>query len=632
MTLQKFINTYPNFTDCAIQTFDDNANRKKANLAQIFPASDVDRQAVKRLNDDGAWVFFSVNSMQKWERKKSSVTHLNTRIVECDTLSKKEQMQLIENAPTRPSCVIESKKSYHIYYFANDATPDNREIINRWLQQYYKGDPAICKDTARVLRLPWTLHQKNIDDPFTIKLLWINDIKYTEKDMMKHFPYTIPTEKTEKNILQTSIKKADNLREVMWQQSNKYMLERISNSKLVQGETIYFSLNSDGTEQIVVNNNAVGCWLDKNDMIGSTKGWWPTRIQRCTYYGNSKAEIAYRFVEFCSDLIPKNINRTQQVRQLNKIQEESDQENKKQKLKHIMHETKISKAYDELYNTNPEKVMKRWRTERDNVLWGIYWGKVYLVWADTWVWKSTFLNQVACNLAYQGTRVAKYSLEDRMEDIGKEEIFYMTNKYRKKNGKKMLHWVSFVNGEYTHKNWRLYSEEICEDIDYVSANMLIPNLIELDKKEDVWIHDMVDLMHEECDKGTQVFIIDHLHYFRFEDDKVRMDLQIENAMKAINEIARQRNVAVFVIAHYNSSISNWVITKNSFKGSSGIKQIANIIIQISREEGSDITEFYISKLRWPIKAPEFSAKFDLSTFEYSFTKTKKLIQWEKSIF
>jgi len=46
-------------------------------------------------------------------------------------LSKEEQRELIDKAPIAPSCVIESNKSYHIYYFASDATLENWEIVNR---------------------------------------------------------------------------------------------------------------------------------------------------------------------------------------------------------------------------------------------------------------------------------------------------------------------------------------------------------------------------------------------------------------------------------------------------------------------------------------------------------------------
>jgi hypothetical protein len=78
-------------------------------------------------------------------------------------------------------------------------------------------------------------------------------------------------------------------------------------------------------------------------------------------------------------------------------------------------------------------------------------------------------------------------------------------------------------------------------------------ITELDKNKSVSIDDLIRLMHEECDKGTKVFIIDHLHYFQYENTKERMDLQIENAMKEINEVARKRDVAIFLVAHYNST-------------------------------------------------------------------------------
>jgi hypothetical protein len=65
MEFKDFIKTYPNFNDCAIQTFDDNASRKSKELAKIFSASQVDWQLVKNLNVAGAGVFFSVNSMKE---------------------------------------------------------------------------------------------------------------------------------------------------------------------------------------------------------------------------------------------------------------------------------------------------------------------------------------------------------------------------------------------------------------------------------------------------------------------------------------------------------------------------------------------------------------------------------------
>lgn len=630
MEFKDFIKVYPNFKDCAIQTFDDNSTRKSQELANIFHASTVDRQLVKNLNTAGAGVFFSVNSMIKWKRDKKSVTNLNTWIVECDELSKQEQEKLINKAPLKPSCIIESNKSYHIYYFSEDATLDNWERVNRWLREYYHGDQSICSDTSRVLRLPWTDHNKW--EPYKITCKYCEDIKYKEENMLAQFPYQ-EIIKEKKPIKKTIVTKARNLWELMGMQSNRYMLDRISWSRLVKWESISYSRNANGTDQIHVNGESTGAWIDNNDFIGSAKDWWPTWIQWCIYYGNNKWEIAKRFTEFCDDLIPNEFNRTIQIKEIQKIEEKEIQEkiisDRKEKLRHITYEDKIMKWFDELINTDPNKVMKRWRNERDNYLWWIYGWKIYLIGADTGVWKSTFVNQVAKNLASAGTKVTRYSLEDRMEDSAKEDIYYMTNQYRTKRWKSKIQWIRFINWEYTW-NWSpYYDDDICADITEVSMKIMKLQITELEKNKEVTIDDLADMMNEECDKGTRVFIIDHLHYFQFENSKERMDLQIENAMKKINEVARNRDVAVFLVAHYNSWWGNWQATLNSFKWSTGIKQIANIIIQISRDD--DDTEFKVSKLRWPLKTMDIISKFDIDTFEYTFTKTKQQNEKEKKI-
>lgn len=633
MEFKNFINTYPNFNDCAIQTFDDNPSRKSKELAKIYHASTVDWKKIKELNESGAWVFFSVNSMKEWKRDKSSVTNLNSWIVECDSLSKEEQRELIDKAPISPSCVIESNKSYHIYYFSSDATLENWEIVNRWLREYYNWDQAICSDTARVLRVPWTYHKKW--EPYKITCLYCNDIKYKEKVMLLNFPYTAPI-KVKQEVKKAVVTRARNIWELMGMQSNRYMLDRVSRSKLVRWEDITYKPNSDGTEQIYVNSESTWAWLDRNDYIWSASKWWPTRIQRCEYYWNKKWDIARWFTEFCDDLIPKEFDRTMQIKEIQKIEKEEQieimEKERGENLRHISYEDKITRWFDELINTNPDKVMKRWREERDNYLWGIYGGKIYLIGADTWVGKTTFVNQVANNLSSAGVMVTRYSLEDRLEDNAKEEIYYATNQYRLRNWKSRLEWITFVNWEYTTESHKNFSQDILNDIMNCAFSISKKNITEIDKNKEVTIDDIVYLMNEECDKWTRVFIIDHLHYFQFENDKIRMDLQIENAMKAINEVARKRDVAVFIIAHYNSTGWNWQANINSFKWSTWIKQIANIIIQISRDDQDWLTEFKISKMRWPIKRKDIYAWFDLSTYEYKFTKTKEQKEKEKISF
>jgi hypothetical protein len=62
-------------------------------------------------------------------------------------------------------------------------------------------------------------------------------------------------------------------------------------------------------------------------------------------------------------MIPQEINRSKQIKEIQKIEEndvkEKQEEERNQKLKHISYEEKIHRAFDELINTDPDKVMKR---------------------------------------------------------------------------------------------------------------------------------------------------------------------------------------------------------------------------------------------------------------------------------
>jgi len=106
-------------------------------------------------------------------------------------------------------------------------------------------------------------------------------------------------------------------------------------------------------------------------------------------------------------------------------------------------------------------------------------------------------------------------------------------------------------------------------------------ITELDKSKQVKIQDLIRLMEEEVERGTKVFFIDHLHYFKMYE-KSRTDLEIQNIMHDINEIARKHNVAIFLVAHYKK-LNGTEPDNDSFKDAVSIKQVSNIIIHITRE-------------------------------------------------
>lgn len=283
-------------------------------------------------------------------------------------------------------------------------------------------------------------------------------------------------------------------------------------------------------------------------------------------------------------------------------------------FKHISYKDKMDMSLDELIWTDPKNIIKFWWKLWDEKLWWIYWWKIYAIWWESWIGKSTFVNQLSNKLSKQWVKVTKYSLEDRMQDIGKEDLFVYTNRVRYKMQQPLWNFVDFMNNEYFHENWKYYNES---NIQYLlKAKEILEidnkNIVELDKFKQVTIEDMVKLMEEEAKAWTKVFIIDHLHYFKRSGEQ-RTDLEIETIMHDINEVCRNYNVAVFLLAHYRK-LNNWEPTNDAFKDASAIKQVANIIIHISRDW--DLTKFTFGKIRWKIKCKWFTGNYDIATDSY----------------
>ena len=208
----------------------------------------------------------------------------------------------------------------------------------------------------------------------------------------------------------------------------------------------------------------------------------------------------------------------------------------------------------------------------------------------------------------------------------------MCNRLRKSRWLSTLYkrWP-FIANEYW-KKWKLYDERFDEIMKLAYSKLSEIPVIELDKDQNVCIEDMVWLIEEEVQNWTKLFVIDHLHYFVF-DDVDRLDLQIKNVMHRLNELARKHNIAIIVVAHYRNNTwrEKWRDMKPNptfFRDSSSLKQIAHKIIQLVREEDpndweKEVTIFYFTKFRWPIQNLKITWVFNQELYEYDF--------WEPSI-
>lgn len=501
-------------------------------------------------------------------------------------------------------------------------------VIERSKKFWGAGDEV--KDVTRILRLPWYYHMK--EEPYMVTKIFGSDKRYTIDEMEEKFSMFCKQErKVEKKDYDTTMfDKTYQFREI----------ERLDFKDVVI--KAYWSVGRncefDKTDRVTLDGRLTWWFIGRN---------WDRRYLATTSHEPYRGNI----VTCVSDIqgtnnkeAYKRLLETFHIRPENELKSKYEVIIKKEEVKesvqknftHISSKEKFEKAKAELFATDPSKIIKRWRKERDETLWGIYGGKIYLIWADTWVGKSTFVNQICNNIWWAGERVVKYSLEDRMEDIGKEEIYYMCNRMRVLTWRSMYTWVKFVNNEYQTQEFR-------EDVNKAVVELEKQNIIELEKTKQANIDEIVELMEEECNNGTRVFCIDHLHYFEFDAWKERLDLQIQNVMHRINEVARKRNVAVILVAHYkNNRDKKWDRPSYSdFKDASALKQVANVIIQIERwDPDSNIQDamaekrstFYITKLRWPREDGRkwfFTCSFDVKKYEYSFQKSDEQIVKEK---
>lgn len=296
-------------------------------------------------------------------------------------------------------------------------------------------------------------------------------------------------------------------------------------------------------------------------------------------------------------------------------------------FEHIDSETRLELGLKELDQTNPDSVISWGWEEFDKKLGYIMGWQLILIWGTTGTGKSTLVNQICANVSEQGFRVARYSLEDRIQEKVKEEIYFRIGRIRKQGGQNNYPWSEFERNNIQSATYNEERKLAIEEYRRVNKN-----IIDLSHNKLVSIDELEHLMEKEVEKGCKIFCIDHLHYFDMGTDDKRHDLMIQRVMQKINEIARKNNIAVIILAHYKK-IGNNKPTNDDFKDSAAISQIANKVIHITRDKelppndnGEFETEFVISKNRSPMGTWVITWYFNQSTYEYDFKKSEAQIQ------
>lgn len=568
---QLFAENYLRFRECSIQTFNDR-DKSDRRYSRIMPMNRENLERCEKLQAKFPyWVFFSTQPMEKWKRDAESVKLIQTWICDIDTSSKTDQLKLIQNAPLKPSYVNESVHWFHIFYLADNPLNKDQFIEgNLWLKDYYNGDVKVCKDTARVLRIPWFYHMKweptMVD--FRVDLSWFS--YYTVEEMFKNFPKKeefIPTEeyKPPMKVFECS----DSYRYKVNQLDTKEMLINLSGSKRVSWEIITFRRYSNG-EQIICNGKETWCWLDKNGLIGSGDHWWPTWVQRVERYLRRKLTKSewHELCKMIDSWYPQLA------------------EKKKEKLN----------TEEKIYN--PKKVPKlikpdftRWSRELDGALGKMKKWQLVILLGETWAGKTTF----ATFMARKNKGCCYYVLEDKVENIA--------SRYAMKRA-----WITVDQ----YNEWTRTEQQ---EQDYEQAYLSFRNrdLLLVDIWKKIEVEELINSIKELKAQWHTLFFIDNLGFIIGNWDSEAA--QTADISSKLVSLCLEENICIVLLHHFKKKGRAFDQRDLSqMRGSWKLWDDAFTVVEYIREEDQTFLRVFKDRTRWNLKTYEI--KYDRGEYLY----------------
>ena len=624
-------------------------NDKERSAPKTFYS--MDKEKFSELNSKNWWVYKAVNYFDASEeemnalaekKNKKGITKRNKeflkklRFVYADLdiaktwewISRQEKESrknilkkaLLEKCP--PSFIIDTSNWIQPMWKINEESTSQETqkkyrqtiewIIDRSRDYWWAWDAV--KDVTRIMRVPWYYHMK--EEPYMVTVSNKTEKEYDLDYLFKAFPKTKVEDVDYKPVnINSPSKQYDEIDRIDFQ-------EIIIRAFSYVGRSASF----DRSWRLILDGRLTWTfqWRNKDRRyLASTSHEpfvWNAITAVADIINGSKKDAYARLIDEFD--IPSYTEK--KAKEKTKEEEKEMKENIKENYQHINSSEKFYLWMNELLSRSPDKILKRWWTKFDWLMWWIYPWRIYLVWADTWVGKSTFVNAVCDNVQKTWNRVVRYSLEDSIEEKAMEEIFYMMNEIRKHEWKKPYHPIRFQNWEYNK------DEEFIRNLKDVWVIMWKKKVIDLDmKKPSINVKEMMELFREEIDKWTRLFIIDHLHMFDFWETKERQDIQIHKTIMEMRSLIKNKKISLILIAHYKANIKSHKDSKPSkdrFRGSSSIKQLMNAIIQIQGDPWfwENYRKFYITKLRWLYDKNysfEIDSYYDSDSWEYDFEKT-----------
>jgi hypothetical protein len=145
----------PSAVAWTFQTFDDDATRKRKDLARILHGSlDWHWNELCQLQAQGAGVFVTINATDGKGRSVANIVRVRALFIDLDGAP------LPEKFHAEPHLIVESSPGrWHVYWRVDGCPLDRFSTLQKRLAAHYGSDPAV-HDLPRVMRLPGCVHQK----------------------------------------------------------------------------------------------------------------------------------------------------------------------------------------------------------------------------------------------------------------------------------------------------------------------------------------------------------------------------------------------------------------------------------------------------------------------------------------
>jgi len=262
----------------------------------IYRLNDLDKgpaiattwREAKQWNEKGWGIFWTVQKFKTHDnRKVENLERILSWAVDLDVGTHEEQAKRIKKF-IEPSMVIKTKRGFHVYYNARNATPERfSEIMEDHIVPNLLADRN-AKDLARILRVPHYYHRKDPAHPSICELLTTMPVSYTEEQIKNCFPKTERQEQVsyEKKVFKREMKKygAESCWERIWDLDCEDALMRISGTAAMGHEVVTFKRAPRGCLNIQINGKGTSCWVDAQKKIGSADKGGPGIAQWINWY------------------------------------------------------------------------------------------------------------------------------------------------------------------------------------------------------------------------------------------------------------------------------------------------------------------------------------------------------------